>query len=70
MATHFFSILFWNIPWIGEPGRLWSVASQKNRSQLSNRMCQQQHTFYEILSQGKKNNKNIMNMTSDLVVFS
>ena len=30
---------------------------------------QQQHTFQEILSQGKKNNKNIMNMTWQIWLF-
>jgi len=33
MATHS-SILAWRIPWIEEPGRLWSMGSQI-RTQLS-----------------------------------
>ena len=30
MATHF-SILGWEIPWTEEPGRLWSMGSQRVR---------------------------------------
>ena len=33
MATHS-SILAWEIPWIGEPGRLQSMGSQKSQTQL------------------------------------
>ena len=31
-----FSILAWEIPWTGEPGRLQSMGSQKSRTQLGN----------------------------------
>ena len=34
MATHS-SILAWEIPWIGEPGGLQSMGSQKNQTRLS-----------------------------------
>ena len=32
MATHS-SILAWRIPWIEEPGRLWSLESQKEKTE-------------------------------------
>jgi len=35
MATHS-SILPWRIPWTEEPGRLWSIASQRVRRDWSN----------------------------------
>ena len=34
MATHP-GILVWKIPWAEEPSRLWSMGSQKSRTQLS-----------------------------------
>ena len=34
MATHS-SILAWRIPWTEEPGRLWSMGSQKSWTRLS-----------------------------------
>ena len=34
MATHS-SILAWEIPWIEEPGRLWSMGSQRVRHDLA-----------------------------------
>ena len=37
MATHS-SSLAWEIPWTEEPGRLWSMGSQKSQKQLSNWM--------------------------------
>ena len=35
MATHS-HILAWEIPWREEPGRLWSMGSQKSCTRLSN----------------------------------
>ena len=34
MATHS-SILAWEMPWTEEPGRLWSMESQKSQTSLS-----------------------------------
>ena len=36
MATYF-SILSWRIPWTEEPGRLWSMESQRVGHHLSDR---------------------------------
>ena len=38
MATHF-SILAWRIPWTEEPGRLWSMGSQRVRQEGSDLAC-------------------------------
>ena len=48
MATYS-SILAWKIPWTEEPGRLWSIASQRVRHDLSD------FTFTFILSMGLQN---------------
>ena len=42
MATHS-SILSWRIPWMEEPGRLWSIGSQRARSDWSY-LAHTQHT--------------------------
>ena len=44
MATHF-SILVWRIPWIEEPGELWSVGSQRVGHNLANKqqLCKNVH---------------------------
>ena len=38
MATHS-SILAWEIPWTEEPGRLWSIGSQRVGHDGSNLAC-------------------------------
>ena len=38
MATHS-SILAWRIPWTEEPGRLWSMGSQRVRQEGSDLAC-------------------------------
>ena len=40
MATQF-SILAWRIPWTEEPGRLWSIVSQRVEHDWSNLTCMQ-----------------------------
>ena len=40
MATHS-SILAWEILWTEEPGRLWSMGSQRVRHNLANKQQQQ-----------------------------
>ena len=40
MATHP-SILAWRIPWTEEPGRLWSMGSQRVRHDLATKQQQQ-----------------------------
>ena len=39
MATHF-SVLTWEIPWTGEPGRLQSMGSQRVRRDLATQQQQ------------------------------
>ena len=43
MATHS-SILAWEIPWIGEPGELQSMGSQKESNPTQTKQQQQQHS--------------------------
>ena len=56
MATHS-SIVAWRIPRIEEPGRLQSLGSQKNQTQLSdvlnNNKCREDCTFWEHFSKLK-----------------
>ena len=50
MTTHS-SILAWKIPWTEEPGKLWSIGSQRVRHDLVTK--HQQQTLWQVQDEGK-----------------
>ena len=51
MTTHS-SILAWKIPWTEEPGKLWSIGSQRVRHDLVTK--HQQQTLWQVQDEGKR----------------